>query len=409
MFCWFCVLMEKVAQIDVQSKIELKVQVYESLDSCATEWDSFGCDSIFLQSSFLRSIERCPPKGLVPYYVFFIDAKGQIRGKAYFQNKTFKASESLKVSKNTNCPSFFSNVGYYLKQVTTRKVEFESLCCGHITLSGPYAYRFDEGITRAQQHVWIDKAIHEVTEVIHSKGKEVSIILMKDFPTHHRFTERTGEGPKFFEFQIQPSMILKIRENWESVEDYLSDMTSKYRVRYKRAKKKMKGLTRTKMSCAQVQENKETMFELYKMIANNSGFNLFSLDADYISILCEELGDRIQIHGYWDGAALIGFTTLILDEDAADAHIIGFDNKYNHSHQLYQNMLYDMVADSITAGVNQLDFARTALEIKSTVGAEPEELYCYMRHQKPIHNVIVPKLFKLLDPGEEWVQRHPFK
>jgi len=40
---------------------------------------------------------------------------------------------------------------------------------------------------------------------------------------------------------------------------------------------------------------------------------------------------------------------------------------------LYLNMLYDMVCHSINKGFKQIIFARTALEIKSSVGAIPEK------------------------------------
>jgi hypothetical protein len=36
---------------------------------------------------------------------------------------------------------------------------------------------------------------------------------------------------------------------------------------------------------------------------------------------------------------------------------------------LYLNMLYDMIAYSINKGFKEIIFARTALEIKSSVGA----------------------------------------
>lgn len=54
-------------------------------------------------------------------------------------------------------------------------------------------------------------------------------------------------------------------------------------------------------------------------------------------------------------------------------------------------------------------FARTALEIKSSVGAVPENLYCYLRHQNPLVNKFTGTLLDYLKPVEEWLPRHPFK
>jgi predicted N-acyltransferase len=390
------------------TKVDIQIEIFESIDEISEIWDDFMTDHVFMSSAYLRSIERCPPSGLVPFYVLFQE-KGKLIGKAYFQKKTFKASESIKAAPKKNCPSFFGSLGHYMRDFTSKRVEFESLACGHIMLSGNYAFRFLPEYGSNFVHQSIDLAIDKLTKNLQDKGKEISIILLKDFPTQDRFSERTGLGPKYFEFTIQPNMVLDIRDHWKSEEDYLGDMTSKYRVRYRRSRKKFEGLTMKEMSLEQVEQMREEMYDLYFGIANSSGFNLFHLNPDYLPELKASLGDKLTVTGYFDGQTLVGFTTFVTSDDHGEAHFIGFKEELNRSHQLYQNMLYDMVLFGIENGVKRIDFARTAMEIKSTVGAEPETLYCYMRHQKAVHNTFVPKLFQLLNPEEEWVQRHPFK
>ena len=76
---------------------------------------------------------------------------------------------------------------------------------------------------------------------------------------------------------------------------------------------------------------------------------------------------------------------------------------------LYLNMLYDMIAYSINKGYRRIVFARTALEIKSSVGANPEVLYGLMRHNNRFINFFVPKLFYYFEPKMEWTERNPFK
>jgi hypothetical protein len=72
-------------------------------------------------------------------------------------------------------------------------------------------------------------------------------------------------------------------------------------------------------------------------------------------------------------------------------------------------MLYDMIAYSINKGFKKIIFARTALEIKSSVGARPEVLYGLMRHNNRIINLFIPKLFHFFEPKMEWTERNPFK
>jgi hypothetical protein len=50
-------------------------------------------------------------------------------------------------------------------------------------------------------------------------------------------------------------------------------------------------------------------------------------------------------------------------------------------------MLYDMIAYSINKGYKKIIFARTALEIKSSVGAKPIEMYGLMKHSNYFINL----------------------
>ena len=72
-------------------------------------------------------------------------------------------------------------------------------------------------------------------------------------------------------------------------------------------------------------------------------------------------------------------------------------------------MLYDMVAYSINKGFKEIIFARTALEIKSSVGASPVQMSGFIYHNNKWINKFIGKIFKQLEPELNWQQRHPFK
>ncbi|HRW74457.1 MAG TPA: GNAT family N-acetyltransferase, partial [Saprospiraceae bacterium] len=56
-----------------------------------------------------------------------------------------------------------------------------------------------------------------------------------------------------------------------------------------------------------------------------------------------------------------------------------------------------------------LIFARTAEEIKSSVGAKAVNLTCYIRHRSSFTNRFIRPLLDYLNPVDDWVPRHPFK
>ena len=72
-------------------------------------------------------------------------------------------------------------------------------------------------------------------------------------------------------------------------------------------------------------------------------------------------------------------------------------------------MLLDMVDFSIHHQFKRIIFGRTALEIKSTIGAEPVEIFGLIKHKNFLANQFMKNIFPSLSPKTEWIQRKPFK
>jgi len=114
-------------------------------------------------------------------------------------------------------------------------------------------------------------------------------------------------------------------------------------------------------------------------------------------------------YGYFIGERLIGFNTLIKNGNSLDTYFLGYDATIQREKMLYLNMLYDMVAYSIIKGFKEVVFARTALEIKSSVGARPVAMYGYIKHSNSLINKKMDVIFDYLEPKTEWQERNPFK
>ena len=121
------------------------------------------------------------------------------------------------------------------------------------------------------------------------------------------------------------------------------------------------------------------------------------------------MGELFKLYGYFFEGKLIGFNTIILNHEELEAHYLGFDRDFNISHQLYLTMLYDKLKKAIAMKKKRIIFSRTAMEIKSSVGAEPVEMCIYLRHENTLLNKVVSPIISLLNPHETWVPRHPFK
>ena len=68
-----------------------------------------------------------------------------------------------------------------------------------------------------------------------------------------------------------------------------------------------------------------------------------------------------------------------------------------------------MTEFGITHQFKKIIFGRTALEIKSSVGATPTKMTGFIFHNNKILNTFLGKIFRNLEPETVWQQRHPFK
>jgi len=186
-------------------------------------------------------------------------------------------------------------------------------------------------------------------------------------------------------------------------------MSTKYRTRAKRAFKKLDGIERRQLSYAEIQQELPTIYRLYRDIANNAGFNMVDLNEQYLAALQRDFGEHYQMFSYYLEGQLVAFYTTIRNQDELESHFLGYEKVLNHDYQLYLNILYDIVKIGIEGGCKRVVFARTALEIKSSVGAVAHELPCYLRHQHSVANKFVPAILDYLKPVEDWQPRHPFK
>ena len=230
--------------------------------------------------------------------------------------------------------------------------------------------------------------------------------VVKDFAATPATERLTGNG--YFELQAEPEMNLVFRDNWSHYDHYLADMSSKYRQRARSARKKGKELTTRLLNEDEVEAHCHELQELLDAVIGTSSFHLAH---DRVNLYCRlkrHLGDRYVFRVYELEWKLVGFSTYLLDGKALVAHRVGIDYSVNQQVKLYQNMLYDFIQAAFDEGAREVQFGRTALEIKSTVGAEPQTLTFYLRHPRFWMNMLVQPFLNIVPPTD-WVQRRPFK
>jgi hypothetical protein len=291
-----------------------------------------------------------------------------------------------------------------LVQLGREKKGIRILIAGNCQVTGPYGVCFAPNLSDNEKAaIWAS-----ILKDAESKYGPYSIVLAKDFThrEHYIIDELLNQG--YRRIPTLPVMRFTLNPQWLTFEDYIGALASKYRIRTKAARKKFSPINSENWSAEKIQEHANEINALYQHVFSKARFRLYRLNSDYFVKLKIELGDNFQFKAYLHDGELIGFTTFFIGEFQSDAHLIGIDYSANKQFSLYQNMLYDYIEAGIKAKTQSIDFGRTAMEIKSTIGAVPEESHVLVKMRNPLLNGLACLLMDSSVPAP-WIQRHPFR
>ncbi|WP_294276255.1 8-amino-7-oxononanoate synthase [uncultured Chryseobacterium sp.] len=373
-----------------------QLKIYRKAAELPESWNSTaGTQNILLTREYLSALEDSVPDNMDCFFAgFFLN--GELIGGALFQYLDFRQHSTFRKDE----------VSYGIRNFLIRKVSRNIMILGNNMLTGQNGFHFD------LSRISFDEAVSWLSEAAQKIQKEAgrtSIIIFKDYKPDFAAFFKQDIYRHYHHFSVQPNMILHLRPEWCSFGDYLNDLSKKYRGRAKTAKKKLEGIRAEELDLQQVRNLRTRMNELYLHVAENAPFNTFFLADNHFESMKEHLEDNFRILGYFSGNELIGFCTLILNHADIDTYFLGYDKGLQKSRQLYLNMLLDMVEFGIRQRCKRIIFGRTALEIKSTIGAVPVEIVGLIRHNHPVINLFMKNVFSSVSPKMEWIQRSPFK
>lgn len=383
-------------------KTAISHQIYETNAQLPDNWEELGCKNIFLSKEYFEILDKSAPKNMTCHYI------------GLFKNKELVGIGISQFLDLNNLESF-GNRDRCMK-TTARKFILKNfashvLLIGNNMLTGQNSFIFSDSISHAEGIKALKRASIDLQHKFKSIGKKVHITTFKDY-TNEDISKFGIDSDLFknnYKYSIQPNMVFSIPPEWKSEQDYIDSLLKKYRDQYKRARKKAEGIEKRKLHLEDIIAHEETIYDLYYHVAKNAPFNTFFLTKNHFRVFKEVLQDKFLFYGYFLNGKLIGFNTLIKNGDTIDTYFLGYDDTIQKEKMLYLNMLYDMIAYSINKGFKKIVFARTALEIKSSVGAKPLEMFGFAKHSSKAADLIFEKAFNSLEPKVAWQERNPFK
>lgn len=368
-------------------------RIFESASALPTDWDQVAAQSIFLQSTYLRVLENSAPGNITCQFIGIYQAN-ELIATAMLQH--------LDLGKLASFGNRDHGALTLLRNFLFKRYSSKLAIIGNNMLTDQHAISFSPSANKPEILAGLKTFVTELTPTPH-------LNIFKDFEAIDRPLFDQAAFQKSLQFSSQPNMFIDLRPEWTKETDYVQALTKKYRDQYKRARKKAIGIEKRQLTLDEIDQLENEIYTLYRHVADHAPFNTFFLTKNHFYSLKKELGDSFRFFAYFESGELIGFNTLIHHDEILETYFLGYDEKIQKEKMLYLNMLYDMLGCSIHNGFKRINFGRTAMEIKSSIGAKPEQLFGWMQHKNTMVNRNLGFIFNLLEPKAKWIERNPFK
>ncbi len=380
--------------------------VQKSLEQHEIEaWDNFVPDDcIMLKHAYIEGVKASMTGECAIRFAQVWNEKKELCGAIVVH---IAIAESNNLKGNTEKKN--SALQQMLIKVLTgnRPLRFRIASIGNPFASGMNGYHFCSNMSIEDSCKLLHQVLEETQAVEKKDNNAIVAYLIKDFARGSKELSLLQDDG-FAEFMVDPLMMMPILNTWNSFDDYLSDLVSKFRTKAKSAIKKADDLEIRALSASDIKQHKERFDELYHNVADKADFTLGHLHVDSFIQLKENLQERFDVYGFFLQGELIAFLSGIHHGKLYDAHMIGLDYVHNQQYGLYMNILYKFVELAIQAKAEKLSYGRTAGEIKSTVGAFPTDLSCCIMHAKKGPNLLLRTFFKFVKP-QDYDIRYPYK
>lgn len=375
-------------------------KIFSSITQLPNTWDEVAHENAFLQTPYLKVLENAAPTNMQCFYIG-IFKKSELIGVALAQYLDLNKLESF--GERDKC------IKTFIRNFIFKNFASHVLLLGNNMITGQNCYAFKKAIDYKTISELLIECATEIKNYFKKQNITIHIVSFKDFYQECALAFNEFGFKSIYEFNTQPNMVLELQNHWKNNEDYVLSFSKKYRDQYKRAHKKIEGIETRELSLEEIICKEERIYELYHYVAKNAPFNTFFLDKHHFSTFKKQCGKRFVLCGYFLNEKLVGFHTLLLNGSVLETYFLGYDEHVQKEKMLYLNMLYNMTKFGIENQFKKIIFGRTALEIKSSIGAKPVVMSGFIYHTNTWINKMLPKIFPNLEPTLVWQQRHPFK
>ncbi len=290
--------------------------------------------------------------------------------------------------------SWFALINKFLHSRNGR-FQFRVRVVGTVLGSGEHGQCWLPAVSAAEARLLLTETVFQAHCL---DGEQVpSVVMLKDQPIRNN-ARRKVQHRGWIPLEFDPEMLFHINPEWNDFGDYIQGLKTKPRTKIKRIMTLSSDFAIRTLSAGELTLRCDDLIALYQQVYERSGFRLGSLHAEELLTSKAQWGDDFVVTVYELEGELKGFQCAYIGREETEAFFVGFDPELRKTHAIYQRMLVEFICLGIERKSKRINMGRTALEIKSSVGALPRRLMCEVRFRNPLFHAIVGRYTQGYNP-----------
>ena len=396
------------ASQEVETIKDFSLEIFDNIENLSEmQWNKQIPEANFLlQYDELKLIETVH-SGTMRFKYILAKRNGVTVGAMYFQIVMFHANQLINYFPASAETNFAMKGLKVFSEKLLNLINVKLLVSGNVFMTGENGFYFSHDIDKATRA----KIVRKTARNILKNDSAIKAVLVSDL--YHPKTEFDIDFKKrgYNENYVESDMSIHLKDDWKTFDDYMSALSSKYRVRAKKVFTlcSENGVEKKDLTLDEVKQYEERLSGLYRKVMENADFKLAELSKDFFYAQKKDLPDNYHVYAYFKQGEIIGFISAFQFGKKMEVHYTGMDAEVTKPIHLYQHMMYDMIKLGIEKRAERLHFGRTAPEIKSTIGATPSPMYGYIKHRNPLFNFFIARPYTANLKPKDYVFRNPFK
>lgn len=371
---------------------QYEIKIFDSIEPICEDWDKLIPSNHSLSSTCYCIYEQSSPKNISYRYALVFENNKPVLA-AVFQSIRIKP-ENLRSPQKSK----------FLKYITELMLNLHEIL---ILVNGNVYKDGLEGVYYDQNKLDSEKANELFKNCIDLIDKKdcVSAVMLKDFPSDFSPTTST----KNIKLEDDISMNLSVDAKWKSLDDYVNDLSKKYKARAQKILLSRNEIIIRELNLDQIEANKYEIHSLYNQVVARQSFTFGHLNENYFPATKTYLGDKLILKGLYLNDKLVAFYSAIEHDSKLEVHYVGIDYEYNQSHNLYFNIHFLALQDAILKKKSTLEMGRTTLEAKAILGCKPQYNNTYLEFKNSFAECCFGYFKKNLTESDSWKTRNPLK